>query len=113
MIDIYTHQIIDLIESRQESDVTKWLETYPNLKVISRNSGIMYKSASEKSHPKTRQISDRFHILKNLTDYAKDALKRILKMKINITDEKGNKVSSHIKKKYEYETKWDLIMKVK
>ena len=43
MIDIDTHQIIDLIESRQESDVTKWLEKYPNLRVISRDGGIMYK----------------------------------------------------------------------
>ena len=39
----------------------------------------MYKSASDKSHPKAKQISDRFHVLKNLTEYAKNALKRILK----------------------------------
>lgn len=113
MIDIDTHQIIDLIESRQESDVTKWLEEYPNLKVISRDGGIMYKSASNKSHPKVKQIYDRFHILKNLTDYAKDAIKRILKRKININDGKEHKITSDIKKKYEYKTKWDLIIKVK
>lgn len=104
MIDIDNHQIIDLIESRQESDVTKWLETYPNLRVISRNGGIMYKAASDKSHPKPKQIYDRFHILKNLTDYAKDALKRILKREINIADGKENKITSDIKKKYEYKT---------
>ena len=56
MIDIETHQIIDMIDSREEDDVTKWLESYSNLEVISRDGGIMYKSASDKSHPKATNI---------------------------------------------------------
>lgn len=113
MIDIDTHRIIDMLESREEADVTEWLKTYPNLEVISRDGGIMYKSASDKSHPDAKQVSDRFHILKNLTDYAKDALKRLLKKQITISNEQGQLESSNIKKKYEYKTKWDLILKVK
>lgn len=113
MIDIETHEIIDLLESRQEDDVTEWLKTYPNLEVISRDGGIMYKSASDKAHPKAKQISDRFHVLKNLTDYAKDGLKRIFKRQIKIENENQTQESSIPKKKYEYKTKWDLILKVK
>lgn len=113
MIDIETHQIIDMIDSREEDDVTKWLESYSNLEVISRDGGIMYKSASDKSHPKAKQISDRFHVLKNLTEYAKDALKRLLKKQINITEENATEVISKVEKKYEYKTKWDIILKVK
>ena len=73
----------------------------------------MYKSASDKAHPKAKQISDRFHILKNLTEYGKAALKRLLKNQIKIDDETSLKESSNVQKKYEYNTKWDLIMKVK
>ena len=113
MIDIETHQIIDMIPSREEDDVTKWLKSYSNLEVISRDGGIMYKSASDKSHPKSMQVSDRFHVLKNLTEYAKDALKRILKKQINITGENATETISKIQKKYEHETKWDIILKVK
>ena len=113
MIDIETHQIIDMIDSREEEDVRKWLEAYPNLEIISRDGAIMYKSASDKSHPKAKQISDRFHVLKNLTEYAKNALKRILKKQINITEENSTETISKIKKKYEYKTKWDIILKVK
>lgn len=112
MIDMDTHKIIDLIESRQEDDVTEWLKTYPNLEVISRDGGIVYKSASNKAHPEAQQISDRFHILKNLTDYAKDALKRILKKQIKINENEKKQISK-MKKKYEYKTKWELILKVK
>ena len=113
MINIETHKIIDLIESRQEDEVSEWLKTYPNLEIISRDGGIMYKSASDKAHPKAKQISDRFHILKNLTEYGKAALKRLLKNQIKIDDETSLKESSNVQKKYEYNTKWDLIMKVK
>lgn len=58
MIDIETHKIIDMIKSRQEEDVTEWLKTYPNLEIISRDGGIMYKSSSDKAHPKAKQIKD-------------------------------------------------------
>ena len=113
MIDIETHQIIDMIDSREEEDVRKWLEAYPNLEIISRDGAIMYKSASDKSHPKAKQISDRFHVLKNLTEYAKDALKRILKNQINIPESTETEAISKVQTKYEYKTKWDIILKVK
>ena len=112
MIDIETHKIIDLLESRNEDDVAEWLITYPNLEFISRDGGIMYKSASDKSHPRAKQISDRFHILKNLTDYARDVLKRLFKKQIKIDNENQSQESSKQKEKYEYKTKWDLILKV-
>lgn len=80
-------------------------KTYPNLEVISRDGGIMYKSASDKFHPEAKQVSDRFHVLKKLTDYAKDALKRLLKKQIMISNEQGQSESSNVKKKYEYKTK--------
>ena len=73
----------------------------------------MYKSASDKSHPKAKQISDRFHVLKNLTEYAKDALKRLLKKQINIPEKTAIEIISKVQKKYEYKTKWDIILKVK
>ncbi len=113
MIDIETHRIIDMIKSRQEDDVTEWLKTYPNLEVISRDGGIMYKSSSDKAHPEAKQVSDRFHILKNLTEYGTDALKRLLKHQIKISEENAKAETSKIKKKYKCKTKWDLIIKVK
>ena len=113
MIDIETHKIIDLLESRQEDDVTEWLKTYPNLEIISRDGGVMYKTAGNKAHPKPIQISDRFHVLKNLTDYAKDALKRILKKQVKIEENEVTEEESKAKRKYEFKTKWDLIITVK
>lgn len=113
MIDIETHKIVDLLESRQEDDVTEWLKTYPNIEILSRDGGIMYKTSCDKALPRAKQISDRFHILKNLTDYAKDALKRIFKKQIKVNTENPKKKISEPKRKYQYKTKWDIILKVK
>ncbi|MEJ8555091.1 transposase [Tepidibacter sp. Z1-5] len=75
MIDIDSHRIIDMINSRELEGVKKWLNTYGNLKVISRDGSIVYKNAISLALPKTIQVSDRFHLLKNLTEYCKIYLK--------------------------------------
>ena len=37
MVDLETHRIIDIIESRETKKVEEWLKSYPNLKIISRD----------------------------------------------------------------------------
>ena len=92
MIDIETHRVVDLIPSRDCEDVVKWLKSYPNLEVISRDGSITYKNAITLSHPNAIQVSDRFHILKNLTSYCNDYLIKFLKPKVIIDAE--NKINS-------------------
>jgi transposase/predicted transcriptional regulator len=84
MIDIETHRVIDLIPSRDCEDVVTWLKSYPNLQVVARDGSIAYKKAITLSHPDAVQVSDRFHILKNLTSYCKDYLINYFKPKVII-----------------------------
>jgi hypothetical protein len=44
------------------------LKSYPCLEIISRDGAQTYSSAAKKSHPNALQISDRFYLLKNLSD---------------------------------------------
>ena len=71
MVDLETHRIIDIIDSRETKKVEEWLKSYPNLKIISRDGAQTDSSASTNSHPDALQISDRFHLLKNLSDAVK------------------------------------------
>lgn len=82
MIDIDTHRVIDMIFSRELNDVTKWLKTYPNVQIVSRDGSITYNKAVSLAHPKAIQISDRFHLLKNLTTYCKDYLTKFFKSQV-------------------------------
>jgi len=94
MIDIETHRIIDLIPSRDCDEVVKCLKSYPNIQIVSRDGSITYKKAITLAYPKVIQVSDRFHILKNLTSYCKDYLMQYLKTKVVI--DVVNKVGSNI-----------------
>lgn len=78
MVDIDTHRVIDLLASREVEDVAEWLRSYPNLEVVSRDGSVSYKSAIEQAGEHIQQVSDRFHLLKGLTDAAKKFISRLL-----------------------------------
>lgn len=115
MINIETRKIVDILESRDYEEVKEWLKTFPNIEIVSRDGSITYNKAIRDAHPKSIQISDRFHILKNLIDYCKKYIKRILNRKVEV--EKLENTSEQeilkLKEKYKFETKWELILRVK
>jgi len=90
MIDIVTHRIIDMIDSRDINEVTQWLKSYPNIQFVARDGSIAYRNAVDLSHPQAIQISDRFHLYKNLTDYCKDYLKKKIKSNVTISVSKAS-----------------------
>lgn len=84
MVDLETHKIVDMIESREMSDVSCWLSKYPDLRIVSRDGSLTYAAAINKSHPGAAQISDRFHLIKSLAGRAKQALQKLLPGRISI-----------------------------
>lgn len=90
MVDIDTHRIIDMINSREYNEVITWLKQFPNLEVVSRDGSITYSNSIKDSHPNAIQVSDRFHLLKNLTSYCKKFLMKHLKVKVQIESTKQN-----------------------
>jgi len=84
MVDLDTHQVVDLIHSRDGEDVTSWLKTFPNLEIVSRDGSITYAHSITEAHPKAIQISDRFHLLQNLTKYCTEFFKSVVKANVKI-----------------------------
>lgn len=84
MIDIDTHRIIDLLPSREIEDVAEWLSSFPNLEIVSRDGSVSYNSAVKQANENIIQISDRFHLLKGLTDAAKKVITSLIAANIGI-----------------------------
>ncbi|WP_242992464.1 transposase [Faecalicatena contorta] len=84
MVDIETHRILDIIDSRETKQVEKWLGSYPNLQVVSRDGARTYSSATSHSHPDALQVSDRFHLLKNLSEAAEKYMRRLFPSRLVI-----------------------------
>jgi transposase len=105
------------VNSRDYQDVRDWLEKYTNIEVVCRDGSVTYAKAIKDTHDSAIQIYDRFHWMKNLTAYCKEYIKRTVKRTVDIdvtivkTVDTGN--ISEIKKKYQYHTRWELILAVK
>ncbi|MFT3985485.1 MAG: transposase [Lachnospiraceae bacterium] len=84
MVNLDTHRIIDIIDSRETSRVEEWLKSYPRLEIISRDGAQTYSSAAKKSHPDAIQISDRFYLLKNLSDAVEKYMYRLFPSRLVI-----------------------------
>ena len=90
MVDLEIHRIIDIIDSRETKQVEEWWKTYPNLKIISRDGAQAYASSVRNVHPNAIQISDRFHLIKNLSDAVEKYLYRLFPSRLVIPVSKIN-----------------------
>jgi transposase len=84
MVDIPSRRVIDIIETRETQAVKEWLKTFPSLRYVARDGSISYKSAITQANEKITQISDRFHLLKGLTDAAKKYITSYFKANIGL-----------------------------
>lgn len=65
-----------MINSRDIGDVSSWLRLFPNLKYVTRDGSLIYKTAIEVANPDIIQISDRFHLIKGLSEAINEVIKK-------------------------------------
>ncbi len=64
--DLERSQPIDLLPDRSVETVSVWLKKHPSIEIVSRDGSSEYASAIKKGAPQARQVSDRWHLIKNL-----------------------------------------------
>ncbi len=84
MVDLDSHKIIDILDSRDKEPVIEWLRNYPNIEIVSRDGSQVYASAITEAHPRAVQISDRFHLLKNLSEAVEKYMFRLFPARVEI-----------------------------
>ena len=84
IIDSSSHRVVDMIPSRERQDVAAKLAEYPNLKVVSRDGSPTYAAAVAEANPEIMQVSDRFHLLKGLTEACKCVIRSLFQPNIAI-----------------------------
>jgi transposase len=78
LVDQKTHNVIEMIESRDVGPTVELLKNFPNIKKVTRDGSKVYAKAISEALPDAIQISDRFHLFKNLSDALKEDLTAIL-----------------------------------
>ncbi len=128
--DMDQRTVLEILPSRNKKDLMEWLKRYPQIKLVSRDGSITYASAIGEALPKAKQVSDRFHLIKNLLDAVSQYIKRKYPRKLIISDatvgldndELANQVdktlidTSNIRDKIREEkitNKWNLMLEIK
>jgi transposase len=76
--DLERSQPIDLLPDRSVESVEAWLKEHPSVAVVSRDGSSEYASAIRKGAPQAQQVSDRWHLVKNLAACVSVQLARTL-----------------------------------
>ncbi|MBE8714815.1 ISL3 family transposase [Sphingobacterium hungaricum] len=76
LVDLVTNRPIGLLGDREEDTLCSWLQKRDSLQIISRDRYINFKNASTKGAPQAIQVTDRWHLLKNLGEAMRKILDR-------------------------------------
>jgi transposase len=76
LVDLETHQPIDLIPERSAAVVEDWLKAHPGVEVITRDRSNEYADGASRGAPDAIQVADRFHLLQNVREMLQRLLKR-------------------------------------
>lgn len=102
-----TYRIISMIPSRDSGDVANELKKFHHLKKVSRDGSVTYKNAINMVDENIIQISDRFHILKSLSEGVSQEMRNILPLNITI-DKIDNIINVKSLKERFYHAKHDV-----
>jgi transposase len=72
--NLETNQPIDLLPDRTSTTLANWLKAHPEVTIIARDRSTEYANGISQGAAKAKQVLDRWHLLKNLTE----ALERVV-----------------------------------
>lgn len=77
IIDQLTGKPVEMLNGRDAQTIEEFLKSNPQLLTITRDRGHCYSKPIEETMPYVRQVCDRFHLMKNLSDYVEKYVKSL------------------------------------
>lgn len=75
IVDHYTRNVLAVFDTRYGNEITEWFKNHPEIRTVSRDGSQRYASIVSSALPDAVQVSDRFHLVKNLKETAVDIVK--------------------------------------
>jgi transposase len=74
LVDLERRAIIDVLADRESTTVEAWLKNHPEVEVVVRDRGKDFAKAATAGAPQARQVVDRFHMVRNLSEVLAEIL---------------------------------------
>ncbi len=76
LVDLERHVPVDVLPHASADSFAAWLKAHPGIELITRDRAGVFADGAASGAPKARQIADRWHILRNLSEALKKVLAR-------------------------------------
>lgn len=77
LVDMVSRNVVDLLPNRTVETSAAWMDSHPEITLVSRDRGGDYAAAARTGAPQATQVADRFHLAKNLAEAVETTLARI------------------------------------
>ena len=78
IVDHYTGRVLAVFDGRYPGEVASWLRSHPEVKLVTRDGNRDYATLIREGRPEAIQVTDRFHLIKNLKETMIDAIRGML-----------------------------------
>ena len=76
LVDLERNEVVDLLPDRQAETLAEWLRQHPGIEIIARDRAGAYTDGIRQGAPEAVQVSDRWHLLRNLGDAVRAVVDR-------------------------------------
>ncbi len=68
LVDLEKRRVVQLLADRSVETSTAWLRKHPEIDLVSRDRGQIFREAATQGAPQAKQVVDRYHLQKNFAD---------------------------------------------
>jgi len=107
LVDLEAQRVAALLPDRSVETTKQWLSNHPEIQVVSRDRGKLFREAADEAAPQAQQVVDRFHLQQNFAEalekFFRQKTRQLQKVAQECAPKAGHIVQAAIPKKVKQE----------